>query len=401
MSATIETVAIDDVYPLEDEYGNSMARRDYSLKANRDYVKKLAESFGPSKLPDEMPVLVRDGGIYRIKSGNSRIEAMRLLGVKKFPAVVDGDLDPKDVVECVWRTDTKKTYESAEKAEVFKALTLFGADEYVAEVTGYDKEKVSRLRVGARKSAEAVAQYDLEWMEAIGEFEGHPRCQELADASPKEWRGIYDQMVRERKIEEKKAAFRELLAESGIEESESVPADFAYAGRCDNPKKFDPPEGAVAVMSSWGELSWYAPKPEADPEEEERKRVADLCKGLYEKARAAREEWLAENVLDVHKMGPLLMLPGNSETPWCYAVDNMLGHLVDFDDVPEGPADVVNSYLGSVGGVVREYGDREFLPEMCAKFCRLTDALKACGYEPPEEEERLYDMAKEHAEGEK
>lgn len=47
MGVRIETVSIEDVFPLEDEYGNSMARRDYSLKANKDYVKRLAESFNP------------------------------------------------------------------------------------------------------------------------------------------------------------------------------------------------------------------------------------------------------------------------------------------------------------------------------------------------------------------
>ena len=47
------------MFPLEDEYGNSMARRDYTLKANKDYVKRLAESFNPeTKQPDEPPVLV-------------------------------------------------------------------------------------------------------------------------------------------------------------------------------------------------------------------------------------------------------------------------------------------------------------------------------------------------------
>ena len=98
MGRVIETVSIEDVFPLEDEYGNSMARRDYTLKANKDYVKRLAESFNPeTKQPDEPPVLVRDRGIYRIKAGNSRVEAMRLLKVKSFTAVVE-DGDEKAVV---------------------------------------------------------------------------------------------------------------------------------------------------------------------------------------------------------------------------------------------------------------------------------------------------------------
>lgn len=56
MGRVIETVSIEDVFPLEDEYGNSMARRDYTLKANKDYVKRLAESFNPVlALPQNQP----------------------------------------------------------------------------------------------------------------------------------------------------------------------------------------------------------------------------------------------------------------------------------------------------------------------------------------------------------
>ena len=62
-----EKVPIEDVFPLKDEHGNDFARRDYSQKANRDYVARLAESFDKATLqPDEMPVLVQDGGIYYI-----------------------------------------------------------------------------------------------------------------------------------------------------------------------------------------------------------------------------------------------------------------------------------------------------------------------------------------------
>lgn len=73
MSAVIETVSIEDVYPLVDEFGNDLARRDYTLKENQAYVQELARSMRSKGIPDEMVTLVRDGGIYRIKAGNSRI----------------------------------------------------------------------------------------------------------------------------------------------------------------------------------------------------------------------------------------------------------------------------------------------------------------------------------------
>lgn len=51
MTTTIETVKVEDIYPLEDEYGNDMATRDYSLEVNKEYVRELADSFGPGGTP--------------------------------------------------------------------------------------------------------------------------------------------------------------------------------------------------------------------------------------------------------------------------------------------------------------------------------------------------------------
>lgn len=60
--------------PLKDEHGNDLARRDCTAKTNRDYVAHLAESFDKATLqPDEMPVLLQDGGVYYIVAGNSRV----------------------------------------------------------------------------------------------------------------------------------------------------------------------------------------------------------------------------------------------------------------------------------------------------------------------------------------
>ena len=51
MSAVIETVSIEDVYPLVDEFGNDLARRDYTLKENQAYVQELARRCVPRASP--------------------------------------------------------------------------------------------------------------------------------------------------------------------------------------------------------------------------------------------------------------------------------------------------------------------------------------------------------------
>ena len=232
MGRAIETVSIEDVFPLEDEYGNSMARRDYTLKANKDYVKRLAESFNPeTKQPDEPPVLVRDRGIYRIKAGNSRVEAMRLLKVKSFTAVVE-DGDEKAVVEAAWRTDTKKTYEEAERADIFKALTLFGDDEYVSQVTGIEKKRVGRIRKGAERDGEAVEQMPLGWYEAMGEFEGDAEAQEmLLKAGARAWESVARSLRGKREAEERRAAIEAAVLLAGAEVAAKPKVSSEAAGK--------------------------------------------------------------------------------------------------------------------------------------------------------------------------
>jgi len=81
MSLHIERVRVADVLPLVDEYGNEFAQRDYSLKVNQEYVAELAESMRRTGEPDEPITVIPEGGIYYVKTGRSRYEAMKLLGV--------------------------------------------------------------------------------------------------------------------------------------------------------------------------------------------------------------------------------------------------------------------------------------------------------------------------------
>ena len=104
----IETVSIEDVFPYVDEYGNEFLSRDYSLRENQEYVHELARSMARRGVPDEPVTLARDGGVYRIVAGNSRVMAMRELGTKRFPAVILDDEDAQAAVETAVRTNTKK-----------------------------------------------------------------------------------------------------------------------------------------------------------------------------------------------------------------------------------------------------------------------------------------------------
>lgn len=393
--ASIETVSIEDVFPLEDEYGNSMARRDYTLKANKDYVKRLAESFNPeTKQPDEPPVLVRDGGIYRIKAGNSRVEAMRLLKVKSFAAVVE-DGDERAVVEAAWRTDTKKTYEDAERADIFKALTLFGDDEYVSQVTGIDAERVKRIRRGSKRSGESMEQMTMEWMEAVGEFEDDPEAAKaILDAGASGWKYEAERLRSVREKAAWRAEMESALADAGVEVVEKYQGGMRYVACLHSPADLEGVKieaGAVAEFNSFGTCAWlYLPAADEapDPKEERRRALADEAADQFEEADASRSAWLSEHLFEIEPEAIVKAMETGSQI---YVYDS---DVLDFCeehniDLPMGPAVTVAAFC-SLNLCPVDTWRSEMNTGRCRDFTALTDAMELCGYEPPEAEQRLY-----------
>lgn len=399
-----EKVPIEDVFPLKDEHGNDFARRDYSQKANRDYVARLAESFDKATLqPDEMPVLVQDGGIYYIAAGNSRVEAMRQLEVKFFRAVVLDDTVEeaieKKLLETAVRTNVKKTYEDGELAEFTRQLLLFGDDQYVSEVTGLDKSRVGRIRKGAPHAGEAVDQMPLEWYEAVGEAEeaGDAETVEaLTAASASTWRSVLSQMRGKRQAEERKAALLEALAWAGIpvakgDEDKSGLRYVSSVNTAEDVKGREWPEGSVAYMQ-WDTWAWiYAPKPEADPAEEAAKAERDTARRQWEEAYKSQGKWLAENITEVEPAYLVSLLPSGSELP-VYAEDVLEFAEAFGADIPIGPEVTVAAFCALTESSPWPEGLRAPDPEACRLFVKLTDALELKGYEPPEAEQRLYQM---------
>lgn len=395
MGRVIETVSIEDVFPLEDEYGNSMARRDYTLKANKDYVKRLAESFNPeTKQPDEPPVLVRDEGIYRIKAGNSRVEAMRLLKVKSFAAVVE-DGDEKAVVEAAWRTDTKKTYEEAERADIFKALTLFGDDEYVSQVTGIDADRVRRIRRGSKRSDESVEQMTMEWMEAVGEFEDDPEAAKaILDAGASGWKWEAERRRSAAARAQWRAEMEAALADAGVEVVDENQGGMRYESCLQSPADLEDMNiepGAVAQFNNCNSCAWlYFPAAEGapDPEEERRRALADEAVAQFEEADASRSAWLAGHLEEIDPGTIVAAMPPGAEID-VYEYDvNEFCELHEVD-LPMGPAVTIAAFCRLSRCPVGRWS-REMIADSCRDFTALTDAMELCGYEPPEAEQKLY-----------
>ncbi len=390
MTTTIETVKIEDIYPLEDEYGNDMATRDYSLEVNQRYVEELAASFGPSGTPDELITLVRDDGIYRVKAGNSRVRAMELLGTKECQAIVediDGEEDrAKAIVETVVRTNTKKKYEALEESSFVRQLHMFGDDAYVSEVSGIEVEKVARVRKAVELVDDAADDMSLLRLIAIGEFsDDEDAVESLTNCKEKDFQRIYDDLVRmredKRKCEEIEAAF----AKAGIELVENRPEDYKYRTTISRVIDFgDIPDGAVASHSYMTSYDIWVPggDEEVDPEEEERRRVVERRRACYEVAKESRAAFVAEHVFD--DMPDLVELAGD-ESPYDWTVKEFAEkHGIE---LPKGPAHVIRAYMRLE---TRPFDWSGEFDRNARRFVELTECLAAHRYHAPQEEIDLY-----------
>lgn len=391
---TIETVKVEDIYPLEDEYGNDMATRDYSLEVNQRYVEELADSFGPDGTPDELITLVRDKGIYRVKAGNSRVRAMELLGTKECQAIVE-DIDGEEamaqaIVETVVRTNTKKKYEALEESSFVRQLHMFGDDAYVSEVSGIEVEKVARVRKAVELVDDAADDMSLLRLIAIGEFaEDEDAVESLTNCKEKDFQDIYDALVRRRENQRRREEIEAALSEAGIELVEERPEGYSYESWFDKVDDVANLSTDAKVMRVIGASYYivYLPSGDAeevDPEEEARKEAIALRNARYKRAYESRAAFVAEHVFDdMHEL-----VEEADESPYSWDVDHFAKkHGIE---LPVGPAHVIAAYVtleGEPWSWRKEYDEEDDMRQ----FVDLTDCLKSHGYEPPQEEADLYD----------
>lgn len=392
MTTTIETVKVEDIYPLEDEYGNDMATRDYSLEVNQKYVEELADSFGPGGTPDELITLVRDKGIYRVKAGNSRVRAMELLGTKECQAIVE-DIDGEEaraqaIVETVVRTNVKKKYEALEESSFVRQLHMFGDDQYVSEVSGIEVEKVAKVRRAVEIVDDAADDMSLLHLIAIAEFADDEDAVEiLTKCEEKDFQRVYDGLVRRRVAKRLREEVEAALAKAGIELVDERPEGYAYDScfyNADDVANLSPDAKVMSSSASYYSVYLPAGEKKADPEEEARKEAISLRRARYDKASEARAAFVAGHVLDdMHEL-----VEEADESPYSYDVDHFAKkHGIE---LPVGPAHVIAAYVTlevEPWSWRKEYDEEDDMRQ----FVELTDYLKSHGYEPPQEETDLYD----------
>lgn len=409
MATVIETVNIEDVYPLVDEFGNDLATRDYSTKENQAYVEELARSMRAKGIPDEMVTLVRDGGIYRIKAGNSRVMAMRKLGTKTFPAIVEDESTEQAVIETVVRTNTKKKYEAVEESRFIRQLAMFGTDEYVAEVSGIEAEKVAKVRRAAKVVQDAADDMSLLRLMAIGEFADDPEAVEaLTNCSEREYQTIARRFEARRKKEKGADDLARELEARGIP-IVSDPAGMALVANVNKAAMIpaDLPDGCVAAPhNSAGFFMILRPAPaeqEAEPEQIEEENaaraMADAMAALYAEGTANRRVWLAEQLAAQSLLPNLSRLVAASETRHAPLVKAFLD-ATGTKRLNVGHSEIVLLFEGMNDASGRGILDASGKPrsKACRDYIDLLDAMEADGYEPDEDEQGIYQQAKDHME---
>ena len=226
----LKRVKTEDVYPSE---GNP--RRDFGD------LDALAASFAlnPTHPGEPMtpPLLVQDGGVYRIVDGERRWRAMRKAGTSEFDAVVCEDWGDADAALAMLATDDKKPLDEAERSRGAQRCLLLGVEPEKVERAVRKKGMARVRRVASEIGAEAETM-SLDHLLAVAEFTGQ-RAVRVADAS-------------ERAV----AAFDEAAGRLGVElhgQKSFDTAGYAYDCRADDPEAFeakaaDDPEGAAWVL---------------------------------------------------------------------------------------------------------------------------------------------------------
>lgn len=264
----LEVVNIEDVYPDEN-----------NPRQKFDGIDELAESFELNKErpgePFTPPILVRDGGIYRIVDGERRYKALKKRRKTSFTANVCDDMDEANTLMAMLATDNKQPLSELEKSRGVQQMLLLGVDPVQVDKTtkGANAKRIKRTM---DKIGDAAEDMTLDRMLAIDEFSDDPNIvEQLTTCTEKAWEGIADNARREREAKKEMAAIKEALINKGYRVVDEQPEDYYYNGAIRRAKDVeainDDPNEVVFKLNSYDGKSYeilkYRPKSEANNEQ--------------------------------------------------------------------------------------------------------------------------------------
>lgn len=220
----LETVSIDDVYPDPNNPRKKFEDIE-SLAASFDLnEERPGEPFTP-------PILVRDGGIFRIVDGERRYRAMKLNRKKSFAANVCEDLDEVNAIMAMMATDDKQPLTDIEKSRGVQQMLLLGVEPTKVDKATKGKGRAKRVNHAMILVDDAAEDMTLDRLLAIDEFSDDP---EVVDALTKckesEWEGIANRARRQIETKKHLQEIRDALIERGYSIVDERPDDYSYYG---------------------------------------------------------------------------------------------------------------------------------------------------------------------------
>lgn len=391
----LEVVNIEDVYPDEN-----------NPRQKFDGIDELAESFELNKErpgePFTPPILVRDGGIYRIVDGERRYKALKKRRKTSFTANVCDDMDEANTLMAMLATDNKQPLSELEKSRGVQQMLLLGVDPVQVDKTtkGANAKRIKRTM---DKVGDAAEDMTLDRMLAIDEFADDPDIVEkLTNCTDKAWEGIADNARRERKTKKEMADIQEALIKKGYRVVDEQPEDYYYNGAIRRAKDVeainDDPNEVVFKLNSYDGRSYEKLKYRPDNKKNNEKIAA--IKKMKDDIRESEEHraiWFGDRLDNPAKIPCLVELSvkaffnNNSQILDHYADDLQ----VDLECDPCKLALIVGfehshrslvAYAGEVMGAKIS----QWYAEGFYDYCNVLDAFIQDGYKPEAWESELF-----------
>lgn len=390
----LEVVNIEDVYPDEN-----------NPRQKFDGIDELAESFELNKErpgePFTPPILVRDGGIYRIVDGERRYKALKKRRKTSFTANVCEDMDEANTLMAMLATDNKQPLSELEKSRGVQQMLLLGVDPVQVDKTTKGAH-AKRIKRAMDKIGDAAEDMTLDRMLAIDEFSDDPDIVEkLTNCTNKAWEGIADNARRDRKAKEEMAAIKEALINKGYRVVDEQPEDYYYNGAIRRAKDVeainDDPKEVVFKLNSYDGRSYEKLKYRPDNKNNEQIAAIRKMKDDIRESEEHRAIWFGDRLDNPAKIPCLVELSvkaffnNNSQILDHYADDLQ----VDLECDPCKLALIVgfeHSHRSLVAYAAEVMGAKisQWYAEGFYDYCNVLDAFIEDGYKPESWESELF-----------
>ena len=219
-----EVVNIEDVYPDEN-----------NPREKFDGIDKLAASFDlNTERPGEPftpPILVKDGGIYRIVDGERRYRALKKRRATHFTAYVSESMDEANTMAVMLSTDDKQPLSDIEKSRGTQLMLLLGVDPVVVDKAA-NINTSARIKKAMAKVDDAAKDMTIDRLLAIEEFaDDQEVVDKLTNCSEDTWESVLATARYQKQVQEKSQAILAIFDKFNVPVFDDTPDDgntYAY-----------------------------------------------------------------------------------------------------------------------------------------------------------------------------